>query len=329
MVIGAVLGFFIFIFGLVLTGSLPSWGAAAVTIVLGGTACFLLLWRVGPGSLRAAATVFALGSGLGVVSAVGQADRTRRQKLDEPTTAATWAPIGTPVKAAPKTVQAVADPVEAEPEPEALTPEELTPEARERTAKVVCIGAAQDNYTGVDWQWFSNVSVKPLDRSMEVTFEGKRESQPYRLVCQIPDGYQPTTHTLYRVDPKSGKTSVETNVLAPCTSNEWTATSACRPARPASVPVVSPGKRLDEAADQCRDVARSKYPGIEWRTIMGVGSEWFELLGVHGIRTAMEGSRTGQGFRIVCFKPDGAVDSGHKLYALHPITGQVTGEVVL
>jgi hypothetical protein len=327
MVIGTVLVPVLLILGVVSNAWMPSWGAASVAIVFGLGACFLLVRKIGSGGRRASAVIFALGSGLGVVSAVGQADRAREPKPREMASAA-------PVKAAPEPEAApevVA--VEAAPEPEAgealPEPEVLSPEARERRAKVSCIGAAQDNYSGVDWKFFQNTSFEPSADAMKVTLEGKRENQPYRLVCQVPDGYEPTTSTLYRVDIKSKKLSVERETLSPCTTAEWTAASVCRPARPVSgTPVVNPGKRLDEAQDQCRLIARSTYPGIEWRTIMGIGSEWFELLGVHGVRTAIDGSRSGQGFRIICFKPDGATEPGHKLYSLHPITGEPT-EVVL
>jgi hypothetical protein len=239
---------------------------------------------------------------------------------------------GTANRSATEAAPVAVNTAKAKPEVEAVAepdPEVLSPEARERRAKALCVAAAQDNYRGVDWKFFQNMTAKPAADSMTVTIEGKRETQPYRVVCQVHDGYAPDTHTLYRVDLKSRKASIETSALAPCTTG-WTAASVCRPARPVSnAPVVRPGKRLDDAQDQCRLIARSKYPGIEWRTIMGIGSEWFELLGVHGVRTAIEGSRNGQDFRISCFLPDGAVDPVHKLYALHPITGEVTGEVDL
>jgi hypothetical protein len=415
MVIGTVLVPVLLILGVVSNAWMPSWGAASVAIVFGLGACFLLVRKIGSGGRRASAVIFALGSGLGVVSAVGQADRARWQKLDEPTTAATWMPLEAPVKAAPvgeaapepaspemrardarlqcmaiaqdnfsgvdwkgfknissrvsepdvdvniegethersyilackvhplneneeafshglyrfdrkskKTVEEVNVPP---PCPQGFTAtsvckaalkEPLEPvdeKARAMGARATCVSETQDNYPGVDWKFFHNIATKPATDHVEVTIEGQRESQAYRVVCRSFDGDEPTTHILYRVDAKSTKMSVETKALEPCTTG-WTAKSVCRLARPASAPVVPPGKRLDAAADQCRDVARSKYPGIEWRTIMGISSDWFELGGIHGARTSIQGTRNGQSLNITCFLPDGASESVHELSTL-------------
>lgn len=306
MVIGTVLVPVLFILGVVSNAWMPSWGAASVAIVFGLSACFLLVRKIGSGGRRASAVIFALGSGLGVVSAVGQADRAPSEKLDEPTTAAGWVPIEKPVEAAP---------VATEPVEEAPEPEPVDEKPRAMGARLACSSEVQDHYPGVDWKFFHNISAKPAGDGMEVTIEGQRESQAYRVVCQVHDGDAATTHTLYRVDAKSKKMSVETKALEPCTT-VWTAASVCRPARPGFAPVVPPGKRLDEAADQCRVIARSKYAGIEWRTIMGISSDWFELGGVHGARTSIQGTRNGQSFNISCFLPDGASTSVHELSTL-------------
>lgn len=223
-----------------------------------------------------------------------------------------------------KSGEALAVSVPATPavEPE---PEVLSPEAREQRARGVCVGKTLENFKGVDWKFFNDMKVKPSADHMTVTIEGKRESQAYRMVCQMPDGSGPAALTLYRVDSKSKVASVETKTLEPCTSG-WTDESVCRPARPKSDVAADKraaekakamvSQRAAEAYNQCRHIALSEYPAVDWRWIRGVNTEWFELRGVHGIRTSIDGTRNGRGVIIRCFLPDGAAKSVHELSAL-------------
>lgn len=92
------------------------------------------------------------------------------------------------------------------------------------------------------------------------------------------------------------------------------------------MPQPQPGSlaHQDQLAErQCIDIARTTYPGIDWRYLVGVSSEPYTRLGVDGTRVVMEGSRGDQGFRVACFMAP-EEEPWYALFRLHPITGEPT-----
>lgn len=303
LILKGVLGLALAFLGMGLTIEMSSAAAVSVAIIGLAGACFLLARKFGSVNVRGAVTAFVIGNGFGTLI----------------TTTATNAPAET-VQASEQTASeetATTQDVAAEPpEPVGEKARAMRTDLALRGARAVCISETQDNYPGVDWKYFRNITTKQMTDHVEVTLEGQRERQGYRVVCKSFDGDSPTTHTLYRVDAKSKKTTVEKRTLEPCLSGLWTAKSVCRPEGPKFAPRVAPGKRIDEAQSQCRRIALFEYPVIEWRWIMGIASDWIEFRGAHGVRTSIQGTRGNQNVTISCFFPDGASESLHEISAL-------------
>lgn len=103
------------------------------------------------------------------------------------------------------------------------------------------------------------------------------------------------------------------------------------PAPPAPPPLPPPPAAIQtapaglSATTVCLAFARTAYPGIKWDH-WSMGSAPFQNEGVKGTRTAIDGARGEQSFRIACFQAPGH-DDQHWVYALHPLTGEPVAEV--
>jgi hypothetical protein len=196
MVIGTVLTPVIFVLGLALIASLPPWGAVAAAIVLGATACFLLFRKVGPGSLRAATTVFALGSGLGLIATF---DHPRHKVAAHPEQRTAQKVATAPAPAEPEAVEAELTPP---PPPRDMRKKEVDPTEQ-------CIGVALREYSGIKWgKSWKPAEAEPFTKDgvkgTRIIWDGSRGEQDFRIACFVAPGATPW-YALYVLHPITGE----------------------------------------------------------------------------------------------------------------------------